>query len=539
MISEKKLYIKIANEYVISYNLSIVERERRSPYKEFQPGDTLDFNLQTLLPDGSIRVVSKTVLIEAVKDGGFFGKVLIIKDEPLVIKTSLPDPWHHLWRSINWDNREFPAQVNEVDAQLEHLATGIIHRVLPTMSGGKFYSPDSLGYAKLSTGYAQVVEKIDGRPPRFDTEMNEYEEFRKAQKELSELAFRLGLEQVGQIHPDNPFGMANIWFDEKNIRFVWLDTNPAIAHKDFIKPFFRFKFGKDIRKQFGTTDVTFNRIRTGQLDAEVLTNSDLFSPEVLDEIRKNIRLYATLMTRKEPTSINGQEAKEALIELSRDLARTALYFLPNVAIDILKIARDPRYLKDLLLSGAREARKQGVITEEEFEKAKIEVEGENEKKLTNLQKLFLWYFLSGQAINAIEGTFYFNAAFFAEDKIATGLMGLFVGRVLPAILNPSSTLIAGLFTGRDLIEAAKFSAIPWAGPLIAVPAQVRKDLNRPDLIMWNTTKRNFIANLSKINPAGGWGTQAEAELWKNLHDLAEDFNKFWGDEESKNLIALK
>ncbi|MBI4100362.1 hypothetical protein HY439_01340 [Candidatus Microgenomates bacterium] len=217
---------------------------RKNPYGEYLTGDEIKFSLQTLQSDGSLRSCDQRIVIRDVRGGGFFGRVIIPEDGGYVIKTSCPDSWHHLWREVNWDFKPFPARVFEIDAQLEHLSTRLIHQVLPRLSGGKFRSPDSFGYTDLPNGFAQVVEKMEGRGPRFDLPKNEFLEFRQAQEELTDLALRLGLEQAGQIHPENPFGMANLWKEKDGHGFIWLDTIPAIPHNGWIKPFFHFKFHK-------------------------------------------------------------------------------------------------------------------------------------------------------------------------------------------------------------------------------------------------------------------------------------------------------
>lgn len=135
-------------------------RSLNNLYQEYSPGDQISFPLHTLQSDGNIITSERSITIEDIRGGGFFGKVIIPRDENFVIKTSLPDPWHHLWRIVNWNFREFPAQSEEKSAKLEHLATRLIHNVLPVISNGRFYSPDSYGYTRLAPGYAQVVEKL-------------------------------------------------------------------------------------------------------------------------------------------------------------------------------------------------------------------------------------------------------------------------------------------------------------------------------------------------------------------------------------------
>ncbi|MCJ7739846.1 hypothetical protein MUP32_00830, partial [Candidatus Microgenomates bacterium] len=268
-------------------------------YHEYLPGDTLLFPLCTFDGQNRIQVETKSVVIEDIRGGGFFGQVLIPGKEDFVVKTSLPDPWHHFWRTVNWDFRDIPARDDETQTQLTHLAVKLIHDVLPIVSNNRFYSPDSLGYTRLATGFAQVVEKLDGRGPRFDLSTNEYDRFRQAQSQLRRIAYSLGLEHVGQIHPDNPFAMANLWFDEKNKQFIWLDTIPAIPHKGWIWPFFNYPFHQKIRDHFDMKEPTFDRIHTDRFRMTIKQWESNFDPGQYAKIMANLELYDELQKRSQ------------------------------------------------------------------------------------------------------------------------------------------------------------------------------------------------------------------------------------------------
>jgi len=66
----------------INYNSeSKMERDKsRNRYKEFQPGDKLNFVLKSIRSDGVLVTEEKSIVIENIAGGGFFGKVLIPQD---------------------------------------------------------------------------------------------------------------------------------------------------------------------------------------------------------------------------------------------------------------------------------------------------------------------------------------------------------------------------------------------------------------------------------------------------------------------------
>lgn len=511
------------------------EREQiRNSYNEFQPGQRLNFTLQTLQPDGSVAPTERQITISDIRGGGFFGKVLVPENENLVIKTSLPDPWRHLWRIVNWGFKPFPTQSNELSAQLEHLAAKLIHGVLPVVSTGKFFSPASYGYTHLSTGYAQVVEKMDGRGPRFDLSENEFQRFRQAQKELLRIGLDWGLEQAGQIHPDNPFGMANLWFDEKRKAWIWLDTIPAIPHRGFVLPTFYFRFHKDMRHWFYQKETTFNRIHPGYFLTELVKNRNLFSPEDYQTIRAELELYGRIWEEKE--RIKKPEEKElefVLKAFSGVFTETDIYrFLSDPAFrkgkldTFLRIMKDPQYRtywlnRNIVLKGVEQAKSKGLITEDEWKAAWQAVEINNNLKELNHKKQVLiglqtYYLVTSEIINVIEGSIYLSTIF-AEDKLSRVGLGIFLGWVLPSILRPAGTLLAEAVSKIDLKTAAGISALPKVGGYFAIPAQIGISASSETALVWHCTVRNIIATLSKIiRPWGGWNTQHEAELWERL-----------------------
>lgn len=521
---------KIENKPTLSYNLSIVEKEKRSPYKEFASGDALDLEIRSLSSDGGAESTKRRVVIENIKGGGFFGTVLIPRDEPFVIKTSLPDPWHHLWRTVNWDFREFPAQSDPTSAQLEHLATRIIHNVLPAMSDKRFYAPDSLGYTRLPTGWAQVIEKVNGRPPRFDTQNNEYKTFKEAQKELSELCFKLGFEQVGQVHPDNPFGMANIWFDEEKRRFIWFDTIPAIPHRGFVWPFFRFKFHDEIKAKLGNGNITFNRIHTDRLMGTVWRNKNKFHPDVFKQVVTDVSLYQRKLSESQlrVPSLDKKSAKQAVKELSRNFIDGLTYgltlrFLPGKIRDAKRFLTEKNFRDEFILSGVIEARKHNVITDRELEEAKQTVENmENDPVKRKLViGLTSFYFGMGRIADGISA--YILGLSIAENELLLGITrGVIIEVALPAIMDYIGTLAAGKLSSADLKRQAIVSIFPilrYGVPTIILASSSSTN------IAWHYTVRKAVADVSRIHPAGGYGTGIEGKLYQKIGKRIEKLGK--------------
>jgi|GEM_PF-3543875 hypothetical protein len=148
--------------------------------RDYRPGQEIDYWVATLLPNGSVSHRFEKSRILKVAGGGFFGRFLFLEGREYGIKTTQPTPLHALLRQAAWGFGEFPSQVSLEAAQEDHLALNLISDVLPVATGGKFYSPGSPGYTRLSTGYSQLVDEVrNGRPPRFYP-VNEFAKFKEA-----------------------------------------------------------------------------------------------------------------------------------------------------------------------------------------------------------------------------------------------------------------------------------------------------------------------------------------------------------------------
>lgn len=515
------------------------ERLRKSPYKEYQPGDTLAFTLNTLNPDGSLTTSDKEITIKEVRGGGFFGKVLIPEGEDFVIKTSLPDPWHHLWRVINWDFSDLPARTSEKQAQLEQLSTNLIADVLPALTDGRFRSPRCLGYTQLATGYALIIEKMQGRGPRFDTD-DESRRFEYAQEELAPLAFDLGLEQVAAIHPGNLFARANIWYKPDTKTFIWLDPNSAIPHKGFIWPAFYFRFHDDIRrkfhgKKFKKHPPTFNEIHTDYFFATLYNNRSKFDPETFEGVKSNLRLYRTLWkeAQQDVREPNKKIAVEALSEFAKEaLSERFVYkMLADPAFRkeklgiLARLIKDPEYRtryynENFALRGVESAQKDGLITYEEWKEAWDAVKDyeSDPKRKWILPILQGYYFGVNRLVDLVTGSTLITS-FFSENPLINFLLSATVFTLGPPLLRVGGTLTTQKVTKIDLRVAATVTAIPLI-PIIpsygALPAQITATEGGKSKEIWHHTVILVVTKVSEIHPAGGPGSKIQGVIWERV-----------------------
>lgn len=526
MITEKKSKIKkLENIPYINYNYAIVEREKpRNRYKEINPGEKRELKIHNYFSDGSSRFHSETTVVKDVNEGGFVGEVLTFEDKPFVEKTTQPRrPLKRFLRAINWDYLPFPAQTNELDARIQHITVRIIHNVIFYASKGKFYAPDSYGYAQTpGGGFSQLVERVEGRPTELRKEKDDTGEFKKAQEELTELCDELGFEQMGQIHPKNPYGMQNLWFDPENNRFIWIDTIPAIPHRGKVKLFFggvgiNFDFHKDIVRRFGGKRVTFNKIHTDRLVAFVLNNKKMFPPSVLSDIMSDIKIYADLWKEKEDQELpqpNKEEAIAALKEVGENIGRAILKFIPDRINTLRRVITDPNFVDEILLSGVKEGRKLNLVTQAEYQDA-ISVFEKDQVKRKTYHDLFRNFLVTSGVIDIIEWSSYglgIALAPFIEDKGFLPTFGFIMGEIFPSFLRPYITLRTHMASKVNLMAAGLFSIIPKVGGYFAVPLQIGISERKAGIIA-HFKLREFVANLSKI-AFGGWGSEHESNIWK-------------------------
>lgn len=508
-------------------------KEVNLSYNEYQKGTKLPFTLKTIQTDGNIIQREESIEVNMVRGGGFFGKVLIPKDKEYVVKTSLPDSWHHFWRIVNWDFHPFPAQHNESAAQQEHIATRIIHTVLPIVSKGKFSSPNSLGYVWLPTGFAQVVEKVEGRPPRFDKEEDEYAMFKQAQRDLSEIAFELGLDQVGQIHPNNPFGLANLWFNDKNQRWIWLDTIPAIPHRIHVYPSFRFQFHQEIRNRLNQGKLTFNQIHTDKFREYLSTHRQEFPDDIYQQLIDDLSLYEKFSQRSLAEKNQALEIGSAMKALAVSLlgvAKLPKKMLEKAVIDPLMITFKEQYRTHKILEGVLQAQELGLITKKEWRQVEkgFLVSEKDDKEIARKKKILIgligWYNISSFVINWVEYLLGAKVLLIDKDPALATLIGI-IGETFPSLVRSLSTLIIEKIFQTNLKTAGLTSLLPGklGGTVLPYPAQLAVFARERANIVFHYGLRKIIADISAISPAGGWGTEAEAKLYKKFGKKLEKF----------------
>ncbi|OGK15035.1 hypothetical protein A2690_02900 [Candidatus Roizmanbacteria bacterium RIFCSPHIGHO2_01_FULL_39_12b] len=519
-----------------------IEALRRRRYREYNRGKVLDFAGLSFNYEGALVPSPYSVTVGEVKQGGYFGKVIIPVSEGFVIKTPQPGPLQDLMRMPNWRFKEFPHSVDERAAQLEHLSTRLIHEVLPVLTHGKFRSPASYGYTYLGNGYAQLIEKMEGRVLRYDTEVDEYQEFKQAQTELTRLAYSLGLEQVGQIHPNNPFALSNLWKDPNTNTWVWVDVAPAMRHSMGRV----FPFHKEIQKYFKSPVPTFNQVHTDMFRSVVEAHKDEFGKDRYWRVMRDLELYDVTFAgfeKKPTTRRDAVGVVVALSQLSRDIEEhTPWYkfvhnptFRNSVLETAIAIIKDPEFrthylYRQSVMRGVERARQLDIITQDEYARLWQEVENDKydpsqrKRKLT-YAGLQTGYFAAGFIGDLVAGTIGLDAArdmmfeaiergSVSTEDILQGGLALVLWKVIPALIRPQITRGISRLSEIDLRVAQHVSALPL--PFITyfiLPAQIAA--GKTDEIL-HYQIRWFIAKMSAFLLLGGEGSEGEAYLWNKI-----------------------
>jgi hypothetical protein len=524
----------------------------------FRPGAEFEFDVRHLGLSSS-HTVGGT--LEGVRGGGFYGKVLLF--DGFVVKTTLPDDWHNLWRTLNHRLPVFPPGSLESAAQLDHLATRIIHITMPLVTDEGIITPDSYGYTDLGPfGFAQVLERLSGRGARFDVP-HENERIRLARERIWDVGIDLGLEQAAQAHPRNPFGKPNIWLGRDG-QVVWLDVLPAIPHTGFVLPAFYFSFHMDVRRQIGNGALTFNRIHTGKLRAYLDAHPGLVEGSERDDLELCLDTYDRVWGsyqqdvngNQQTLVINDAQRRGLLTDaetvgLRASKLRYRLYLLRAVfglawgafrdflqATFVYRLLYDEAFrqkawrffrdrafrrrkiLEKTILRGVEKAYERDLVTAKEREDAG-EMMGHSPRSAQEMKKLVatyiflqVYYILTGNLINLVSFSTMLSAIV-AENQVERLLLGLMIDWFFPPLLRVISTIITGAVTGQDLRVATIVSAIPKLGSYISVPADIGYRFGHRSAIIWHYAKRGVVAAASKmLRPWGGWNTDLEERLWK-------------------------
>lgn len=500
---------------------------------KYGAGETVTYPVLTLQSNGAIGRESQVDTIDKVRGGGFYGKVLLLRNQPYVIKTAQPDPIHDLLRSVAWKFQLFPSQVSERAAQLDSLATNLISDALPIVTAGRFCSPRSFGYTRLPNGYAQLIERVTGRGPKFSPE-NEFETFRQAQVALTDIAYSMGLEQSGQVHPNNPFAMANIWFDDSRRGFVWLDTLAAFKHEP-VFGLVHYDFHQDIRKRFYPDDpnrVTYNRIHTDMFSDRLRKIEDRFDPEIYRRIMDNLQLYQELIHQEDGSQPTSRDFRPALYDIVEGMR-----VLPSKvkdkslwAVNLVRSIFDYDVRKKMSLEGFEKAVDLGFIMPDEATRAEEDLETHERSRNGSLRLRLAEMALAGFYVGTWSGMkFAEGVAYVANNlsdqdiAIKTAMnVGILIGsQAVSSTARFLGTSSIGFVSGVDLRAAARVSVVPSVGNVLPFAAQALVNMESKNSLIWHYAVRDYIAKLSSLHPAGGWGTQYEAELYNRLGPTLE------------------
>lgn len=536
---------------------------------ELLPGQIFSAQLKTLIPptdDGEFYISSP---IEAIREGGFYGATLLFPD--FVIKTTEPlGAGHKIGRFVNHGNKPFPSQNLESGAQLDHLAAHLIHLAFPLLTQGTVITPESYGYIDMKQlGFAQVLERMHGRGARFDRP-GENEKFGSTRSHIWSLGRALGIEQAAQVHPDNPFGKPNLWTTDEG-QMIWLDVFPAMRHTGWVWPYvwpltniFYFPFHYDIRNSLGNGNITFNELHTNKFREHLIASNihgskrdefeyylglydDIF-PKYKQEVAQPARdlLIADALKRGKIddtqakiletdekaygwflTKIFIEPIQQSFIDLVKENPLYKTISDKKFRDTLISVLRDPEFRQQTLtegtiLRGLKEAYGMGLVTDQEWTDARHTIENpplsshDAAKLYYTYIGLHTYYWLSSQVINVVEASQY-AAAFFDENPLAKIAIGVFIGWVLPSFVRALPTALVGKLTDQDLSVMRNASFIPKAGTYIAASADMGHRFGNRSEEIWHYTKRSMVAYLSHVlRPWGGWNTDHEEMLWKQL-----------------------
>jgi len=496
------------------------DNSQSNPYRAYAIGSPLNFALETVDANNHSSGVEYSTTITDIKGGGFCGRVLFLEGLPFVIKTTLPDPFHDVLRRIFWKGRDFPSRRDPLTARLDHMGLKLIHDVLPPLSQGRFRSPDSYGFMMTPTGYGQALEKLSGRGPRLNNQV-ELHQFQQDRNDLAELALKLGLEQAAQIDLGNSLGRANMWCGG-----IWLDNMPAMPH---IIP---WGFHKRYREHFGYKrgEASFNTIHIDQFLKTVGNNRGLFNSkgELYNDLVKRAYFYQDLLEeknkqKKNPLDIKGflRASVEAATEMTPKLVRKVL--VDKLAGSLWMVFNKP-YRERTILEGVDKACSEGLISEQEKDEAHLAFKSDDPdgiekwKKVSALGTLpFLYFGLAGIP-NTLKygatGYFALNEGGWEKFLISAGIFT--AGTAAESLFRVLETIAVEKISGVDLSVARKITAFPALGKVYAISAQVAADSAASSDTIRHYTARKIVADLSRIHPFGGWGTDVEANLWEKI-----------------------
>lgn len=497
---------------------------------EYKVGDVLKYDVYIPDQGGILLQRCEESAITGFHRGGFHGQFLTLEGRQYGMKTTTPTPLHHLLRQAAWGFREFPSQIQEEAIQLDYLAINLIANALPVVSDGEFIAPHSFGYTHLDTENAQLIEQLSGRGPRFYP-VNEFDKFRNAQRRLAHIAFDLGLEQVGQIHPDNPFGFDNLWYSDEKSCFIWLDTLAAFKHEPIFR-LIRYGFHRDIRNHFYPDDpnqVTFNTIHIDTYLSMIDIYKDRFYPETYQRILENAQMYRKI-SQSETLQQTARNFKPILTDL-KGIAGEVPEKVKSIGEGIKDLVAaifsvDAR--RRLVFEGVEKAEELSIISSDDLDQLKANFEVNQQMEHSSMRfraaevLMAAWYAISKVSIDSIQWTAGIANTFSDHElwlKMLAYPLILLAGQIPSSTSRVMGTIGIGLLTRADLRAATSVAWIPGAGNVLPFSAQTVVNSESRSSLLWHYSVRDYLAKLSRLTHmpssffAGGWGTQYEGELY--------------------------
>lgn len=198
---------------------------------------------------------------------------------------------------------------------------------------------------------------------------------------------------------------------------------------------------------------------------------------------------------------------------------------------IQRLANDPQFrnieefARYFVLSGARDAQKNNIISLQELEtlRREVNIQKLEPKKLSIYLLTFLMHQAIARGADIYEIGNYLASIISPEARLQRIAMGFIGGWIVPVALRLAFTKPIELLSKEDLSTAIRWLFIPKLGHYIAIPDQVTVALGNPGIR--NFAIRGRIATLTSILPIGGWGTKLEMELWKRFYPKPEGSKK--------------
>jgi hypothetical protein len=490
-------------------------------------GQQLDFTSYGYVCDGFIPTVLSQP-VEGVAGGGFRGEVYLLPDS--VLKTGATTPIKHVLRELNGAIPRFEPAHSEPYAQLDVIAGLMLHGVVPPVTGGAVSTPKPFGYSHLpKVGYAQHIERVSGRPVRFDDGGEEDRAIARVRSEIWEIiGGEFGMEHAGQVHPKNPFGKPNLWIGDEG-KIIWLDYLPAFDMKGRAWPNpFPYKHHIDAKREFGRIR-PLDMVHTDRFRAALNDREESFTNGKIQELHGLADAYDQLRPRMEAARPEKPTHHLKVLQVTRSTGRAAISpFQPTNSADSEQndTATGRRSLRDLLrprniqqailektmLAGLRISRDKGVVDSEDYEAALQFMNPRDRSLFTRMQ---VGFFTTSRLADLISVPFYATAATSENpprDLLITGL----THQLAPNIFRGGVTYSVGKAVGKDFSRFALHASMPFVGTYTSVPTQVNREYATSEhgRAIKHHNLRMLATTVSKVFPSGGYGSDMEQKVWE-------------------------